>query len=776
MKNLKRLAEQQLQKVINKVTASGLSQDESLALGPRSVTDGMPELARQAAAESCVLLRNDGTLPLDKDDSVAVFGRCQQDWFYVGYGSGGDVHPPYTVNLMEGLKNAGALYDRGLAQIYDEWTHSEEHAAYHGFWGHWPMSHPEMPLDTALVKGIAERNHTAVVVLGRAAGEDRENTLTPGSYYLTDEEENLLQTVSSAFAKTVVVLNIGNIIDFSWTGKYKLDAILLAWQGGMESGNAVADVLYGKVSPCGKLADTIARNYQDYPSSSHFGDKLKNEYEEGIFLGYRYFEKYREDQVLYPFGYGLSYTDFEVNPVGLAYNEGENKVTVQVRITNTGRYPGKEVIKLWCLPPEGRLKQPNRVLVGFGKTKELLPGERQNLLVTAKLDYMASYDEWKHAFLYEQGEYRFMINDTLYGSVFMKEETIQKQCEQAAVPGVDLRARIEKRLPEELQPKGQNLLRLTDVKEGRATLDDFVAELSNQELEALTRGHGFMHSPLGTDGNAGTFGGILPSLQEKEVPVITTTDGPAGIRLNRFSSLLPCGTALACTWNLDLVTDLYELLGAEMVSAGSDVLLAPGMNLHRNPLCGRNFEYFSEDPLLSGFMAAAVIRGIQRNGVSACPKHFCCNNQETNRAGNDSVVGERALRELYLRNFEIAVKEGKPLCIMTSYNKVNGVWSHYNYDLVTTILRKDWGYDGLVITDWWMKPARSPEFSSLKNNAYRVRAGVDILMPGDMNRLARSYKADSSLLETLGKRHGLTKGELQTTAKHTLQFMLHFMH
>ncbi len=776
MKNLKRLAEQQLQKVINKVTASGLSQDESLALGPRSVTDGMPELARQAAAESCVLLRNDGTLPLDKDDSVAVFGRCQQDWFYVGYGSGGDVHPPYTVNLMEGLKNAGALYDRGLAQIYDEWTHSEEHAAYHGFWGHWPMSHPEMPLDTALVKGIAERNHTAVVVLGRAAGEDRENTLTPGSYYLTDEEENLLQTVSSAFAKTVVVLNIGNIIDFSWTGKYKLDAILLAWQGGMESGNAVADVLYGKVSPCGKLADTIARNYQDYPSSSHFGDKLKNEYEEGIFLGYRYFEKYREDQILYPFGYGLSYTDFEVNPVGLAYNEGENKVTVQVRITNTGRYPGKEVIKLWCLPPEGRLKQPNRVLVGFGKTKELLPGERQNLLVTAKLDYMASYDEWKHAFLYEQGEYRFMINDTLYGSVFMKEETIQKQCEQAAVPGVDLRARIEKRLPEELQPKGQNLLRLTDVKEGRATLDDFVAELSNQELEALTRGHGFMHSPLGTDGNAGTFGGILPSLQEKEVPVITTTDGPAGIRLNRFSSLLPCGTALACTWNLDLVTDLYELLGAEMVSAGSDVLLAPGMNLHRNPLCGRNFEYFSEDPLLSGFMAAAVIRGIQRNGVSACPKHFCCNNQETNRAGNDSVVGERALRELYLRNFEIAVKEGKPLCIMTSYNKVNGVWSHYNYDLVTTILRKDWGYDGLVITDWWMKPARSPEFPSLKNNAYRVRAGVDILMPGDMNRLARSYKADSSLLETLGKRHGLTKGELQTTAKHTLQFMLHFMH
>ncbi|HPY99923.1 MAG TPA: glycoside hydrolase family 3 C-terminal domain-containing protein, partial [Clostridiales bacterium] len=759
-----------------KVANSGLSQEENRAEGAATVTPGMPELARRAGAEACVLLKNDGVLPLKTNESVAVFGRCQQDWFYVGYGSGGDVHPPYTVNFMEGLKNVGASYDRNLEQIYNEWTHSEEHAAHHGFWGHWPMSHPEMPVKRDLLSGAAAGNETAIVIIGRAAGEDRDSTLTPGSYYLTAEEDKLLQNVSAAFRKTVVVLNIGNLIDFSWVGKYKLDAVLIAWQGGMESGNAVADVLYGNVSPCGKLSDTIARNYEDYPGSAHFGDKLRNEYQEGIFLGYRYFEKYRKDQILYPLGYGLSYTSFDVTPVGLAYNEAENKITMQVRITNTGSCAGKEVIKLWCLPPEGRLQKPQRVLVGFGKTQCLEPGGRQNLLVSAKMDYMASYDESKHAFLYEKGEYRFMVNETQYGAIFMKEETIQEQCTEAAVGGVNLRSRIEKNLPEELPERVVKTSRLTDVKSGRVPMRQFVAELNKEELEALTRGHGFMNSPLGAAGNAGTLGGIIPSLREKGVPVITVTDGPAGIRLKRFSSLLPCGTALACTWNLDLVTDLYELLGQEMVSAGSDLLLAPGMNLHRNPLCGRNFEYFSEDPLLSGFMAAAVIRGIQRNGVSACPKHFCCNNQEQNRAENDSVVGERALRELYLRNFEIAVKEGKPYCLMTSYNKINGVWAHYNYDLVTTILRKEWGYDGLVITDWWMKPSRSPEFPMLRNNAYRVRAGVDVLMPGDKNRLAKSYRTDHSLLETLGKHGGITKGELQEAAGHILRFLLQLMH
>ena len=281
-----------------------------------------------------------------------------------------------------------------------------------------------------------------------------------------------------------------------------------------------------------------------------------------------------------------------------------------------------------------------------------------------------------------------------------------------------------------------------------------------------------MGSNLGVAGNAGAFGGVIESLRQKGVPPIITSDGPAGLRLKKYCALQPCGTALACTWNTELMEALSAKVGEEMIHYGVDVQLAPGMNIHRNPLCGRNFEYFSEDPLLSGKMAAATVRGVQSKGKAACPKHFACNNQETNRNKNDSRVSERALREIYLRNFEIVVKEAKPLTIMTSYNKVNGVWSHYNYDLVTTVLRGEWGYTGCVITDWWMQKAKSPEFPKLKNNAYRVRAQVDVLMPGDIGHLAKRYKSDGSLLETLGKPDGITRAELQRTAKNVLTLAL----
>ena len=281
-----------------------------------------------------------------------------------------------------------------------------------------------------------------------------------------------------------------------------------------------------------------------------------------------------------------------------------------------------------------------------------------------------------------------------------------------------------------------------------------------------------MNSPFGTPGNTGAFGGVIESLRKKGVRPLITADGPAGLRLQRFTSLLPCGTALACTWNTALVEALHRKLGEEMGHYGIDVHLAPGMNLHRNPLCGRNFEYYAEDPLLSGKMAAAAVRGVQSTGHASCPKHFACNNQETRRNTNDSRVSERALRELYLRSFEICVKEAKPLTLMTSYNKVNGVWSHYHYDLVTTVLRGEWGWEGTVITDWWMQRSRSPEFPQLRDNAYRVRAGVDVLMPGDMGHTARSYRPDASLLETLGKPDGITRGELERTARRVLQLEL----
>ena len=762
-KKLGKLAQQ----IIDKAMGNGLMQEETTAEGQRYVTPGAGELIRQAGAEGCVLLKNDGALPLNRDKEVAVFGRCQLDWFYVGYGSGGDVNAPYHVNLIDGLRNAGLKLNADALNAYETWTQQEDNMADHGWWGHWPMNYPEMPLDDALVQKAAQTAETAIVVIGRAAGEDRENTLTKGSFYLTDEERVLLDAVTAAFSRVVVLLNIGNIIDLAWTEEYgdKLSALMIVWQSGMESGNAVADVLTGAVIPCGKLSDTIARRYEDYPSCANFGGKEFNDYAEGIYVGYRYFDRH-PDKVLYPFGFGLSYTCFTLKSESLERRENETEAVITV--TNTGTLPGKEVVQLWCHAPAGRLDKPLRVLVAFGKTKALAPGESETLRLCCDDKCLASYDEESSRFILESGEYRFTANGTETSGFTLDEEITVEQCEPLCKTSAELRERILSRLPKAVPVTGIGSYTLDDVKSGKIGLDDFIARLSDKELEALSRGHGMMGSSLGVAGNAGAFGGVIESLRKKGVPPIITSDGPAGLRLKKYCALQPCGTALACTWNTDLIEALSAKIGEEMIHYGVDVQLAPGMNIHRNPLCGRNFEYFSEDPLLSGKMAAATVRGVQSKGRAACPKHFACNNQETNRNRNDSRVSERALREIYLRNFEIVVKEAKPLTIMTSYNKVNGVWSHYNYDLVTTVLRGEWAYTGCVITDWWMQKSKSPEFPKLKNNAYRVRAQVDVLMPGDIGHLAKQYKSDGSLLETLGQADGISRAELQRTARSVL--------
>ena len=767
MSKLQRKMELLIQKSMDRIVGTGLMQEETEASGEKYVTPGISEKIRQAGAEGCVLLKNDGTLPLDLAEEIAVFGRCQLDWFYVGYGSGGDVHAPYTVNLMEGLDNAGAAYNKTLAETYRAWTQSGDNEALHGWWGHWPYSHPEMPLSEALVQAAASSAKTALVVIGRAAGEDRENTLTPGSYYLTAEETAMLDAVTKAFSHTVVVLDIGGIMDMSWTEKYgdKLSAIMIVWQGGMESGNAVSDVLYGKINPCGKLPDSIARHYEDYPSAANFGGKVYNDYAEGIFVGYRFFDKHPE-KVLWPFGFGLSYTTFSLEPVSLRRGEAT------VKVTNTGAAGGKEVVQLFCHQPKGRLEKAERVLVAFAKTRELLPGESELVTMTFDDSYLASYDALLSAFVLEAGTYRFTVNDVEAGALEIPQFTIVEQLEPVLTSYVDLKTRILEHLPKEIAPSNSQTIRLEDVADGKASLDDFIAQLSPEELEALSRGHGMMNSELGAPGNAGVLGGVLPSLREKGAAPITCCDGPAGLRLKSFCALIPCGTALASTWNTELVEALHVLVGKEMIYRSVDVQLSPGMNIHRNPLCGRNFEYFSEDPVLSGKMAASVVRGVQSTGKASCPKHFACNNQEVKRNTNDSRVDERALREIYLRNFEICVKEAKPLTIMTSYNKINGVWSHYNYDLVTTVLRKEWGFTGMVMTDWWMQHSASPEFPNLSDNAYRVRAQVDVHMPGDFNFRAKTYRVDGSLLKTLGEPDGITLGELQRTAKNVLSLIL----
>ena len=759
-----------IQLVIDAAMGNGLMQEETDAEGERYVTPGISDLIRQAGGESCVLLKNNGVLPLKKEEEIAVFGRCQFDWFYVGYGSGGDVHAPYCVNLADGLNHAGVRMNARVLNAIYTWRQEEENEADHGWWGHWPMHYSEMVPDEQLIREAARTSSSALIVIGRAAGEDRENTLTEGSYYLTGEERRLLDAVTEAFSKVTVLLNIGNIMDLAWTEEYgdRISALMIVWQGGMESGNAAADVLCGRVCPSGRLSDTIARRYEDYPSSANFGGKKYNDYTEGIYVGYRYFDRHPE-KVLYPFGYGLSYTAFRTEV--LSFSREDRDISVRVKVTNTGQITGKETAALWCCLPQGRLDKPVRVLAAFAKTKDLQPGESCELVLKCDDKCIASYDENTHRFLLEAGEYVFRINDADAGSFEIGEEITVEQCEDICLSSEQLRERILERMPQDLSFVNEDY-RLEDVKNGKISLDEFIASLDIQDLEALTRGHGMMGSSYGTAGNAGAFGGITESLRKKGIPAVITADGPAGLRLRRYCALIPCGTALACTWNTELIEELAGKVGEEMIHYGVDVQLAPGMNIHRNPLCGRNFEYFSEDPLQCGKIAAAVVRGVQKTGRAACPKHFACNNQETRRNTNDSRVSERALREIYLRCFEIAVKEAKPLTIMTSYNKINGVWSHYNYDLVTTVLRKEWGYQGCVITDWWMRRSASPEFPKLHDNAYRVRAQVDVLMPGDMGHLAKKYRSDGSLLKTYGRPDGITAGELQRTARSVLGLIL----
>ena len=770
----KKTVEKSISMFFNKMMGSGLAQEENTADGSRYITPGMPEKVRELAEEGIVLLKNDGVLPVGAEKKISVFGRVQHDWFYVGYGSGGDVHAPYEVGFFEGLKNAGVSYNEALKSIYDSWCAKEENEADHGYWGHWPYFYDEMPLTSDVVEAAKKESDIAVVIIGRAAGEDRENKLEEGSYYLTHTEKDMLSKVTAAFEKTVLVMDCGNVIDLSFTQEYNLSAIIYAWQLGQENANALGSILAGKSSPSGKLSDTIAKLYEDYPSAANFGGKEYNDYAEGIYVGYRHFVSRAKDKILYPFGYGLSYTSFSLEAVA------EDDCCVKCTVKNTGSFAGKEVVQVYVEAPEGKLPKASRVLVGFAKTKLLEPGESELVTVAFEQNDFASFDAagvtgFKNAFVLEAGEYKIYAGtDSLNNEVihtFTVPETIcVKQCLDISLE--TRRERILENLPEEIQQTGDKGIKLIDVKSGKYTIEEFVAQLSDEDLCDFNRGEGKMGSALGTPGNAGAYGGITESLRSKGVPAIITADGPAGLRVRRFTTLLPCGTAIACSFNEKLVEELFVLIGNEACHFGIDVNLAPGMNIHRNPLCGRNFEYYSEDPFLSGHIAAAMVRGIQKGGAVACPKHFACNNQEYNRNHNDSRVGEQALREIYLKNFEYCVKLGNPGNLMTSYNKVNGVWSHYNYDLVTTVLRKEWGYKGNVITDWWMRKSASPEFPQLRDNAYRVRAQVDVLMPGNMSYIKQKYSFDKALYKSLKSGNGITRAELQRTAINVLNFAM----
>lgn len=794
---MKRLLNRLVHFGVDWVTGNGLRQalQHRAPSGVLSVP-AVAAAARAVAAEGIVLLKNDGeTLPLRPSDTVAVFGRCAVDYFTVGYGSGGDVVSPYRSNLLDGLREQGVKLFSPLAARYEQWCAG--HRPDDGFWGQWPMHHPEMPVPEALLAQAARESGVALVVIGRAAGEDRDSRPKPGSFYLTPEEQSLLRRVSGAFSRVAVILDCGNVLDMGWTADFT-GALVLAWQGGMESGRALADVLTGRVNPSGRLSDTVALDYGDYPSAASFGHRTANEYREDIYVGYRYFETFAPEKVRFPFGFGLSYTIFSLSAAGEAAGD---RITLTVDVENRGGVAGKTVAQAYLVLPQGKLGNPRKILCAFQKSALLAPGARQRLTMKIALSDFAPFDDTgatgnRNCHVLEPGRYAVEVGENVRDTVevlswarpklevvrrcgeicplpkehgFLRMVNRDGQCRCEAVPtgGGTLRGEILAHLPAPL-PAPEGAVTFEDVLAGRRTAADLVGQLSLEELDQLVRGQGKMNAPEGPSGNAGAFGGVTTALRRRGLPAVITCDGPAGIRLHATAALLPCGTAQGSTFNPEAVEALYTLLAREMEALGVDMLLAPGMNLHRNPLCGRNFEYFSEDPLVTGIMAAAAVRGIQSHGRSACPKHFACNNQETNRNRNDSRLSQRALRELYLKGFEIVVKTAAPMAIMTSYNRVNGVYSHYHYHLATSVLRREWGYEGLILTDWWMHHDVSPEFPALRDDAYRIRAGVDLLMPG--STLGR--RRDLTLLRSLRAPDGVTKAEAQQAALHVVEFLL----
>ena len=795
-------------------------------------------LAREAAAQGMVLLENkNNSLPI-KTKKLALFGggavrtvrggTGSGDPFNGGLSGGGDVNvnqsERYNINIYNSFKKAG--YDITTASILEKYA--EGYDVENAKAASNPMAtfaYPELTFTDEELAASAKDTNTAVYVISRNAGEGADRGMTKkvtvnqveyelGDYELSDVEKENLKKVASTFENTIVVLNVGGVIDTKFFEETEgLDSLLLMGQGGQEGGNALLDVVTGAVTPSGKLTDTWAENYSDYPASATFakadGDSMKEWYKEGIYVGYRYFDTFGIKPA-YEFGYGLSYTNFDINVKNVSVNE--DKVTVKAEVTNTGKtYSGKEVVQVYFSAPDSKdAEKEYQQLAAYGKTDELAPGESQVLTLTYDTDEMAYYSEEKASYILDPGTYYVRVGDSsrntkVAAAIKLNQSAVTEvlsnqmevpesenltewskagktpytyateQQEMAEAPVFTLDASKVKTENNVSEYKDEKVTTYTtdpdykavqdyekvevvtdkkgatlkDVVDNKVTMGEFVAQMSLEELAKLNCGSGWgvanENTPIVGSNSATVPGAAGETLTYDQygIPSIVLADGPGGIRVKQkyeaknvetgetatyyqYCTAWPVDFVLAQSWDTDLLKRIGEAFGKELEEMNITILLGPSLNIHRDPLCGRNFEYFSEDPVISGTMASAITLGVQEEpGVGACLKHFSANNQETDRSGTDSIVSERALREIYLKGFEIAVKESRPMSIMTSYNLINGVPTADSYDLCTNIARGEWGFDGLIMTDW-----NGGSSTPMKS----MHAGNDMIMPGGADR------------------------------------------
>lgn len=822
------------------------------------------KIARKIAEESIVLLKNaDHILPLKEKKEITFFGRTQIGTLYSGNGSGGANIAGCGTILEEcekrGIKPESLLkefyeYKASAEQVTEEdefdWTKVSEmvnSGIMYEIFGKYKAPLDEYDVPETLIFQAAEKTDTAIFVIGRNSGGEECDRHLPEDYYLTRSEESLLKDICTHFANVVIVLNVNGLIDLSWMKKYaSIKSLLFIGIPGEEGASALAGILTGEINPSGKLAVTIAEHYEDYPSADHFSwdkEHLENilDYEsyglsseengstgftkspvtvywEDIYTGYRYFDTFGK-QVLYPFGYGLSYTAFAISDALVKKQNGGILVTADVK--NIGEMSGKEVIQIYLskvYPAEG-VERPYQELKGFEKTSDLAPGEKEQVKIWIPWRELAVYDEERAAWVIESGDYLLKMGnssrDTFVKGLICVEKTIlAEQCTNCLNITECNNGKIEFLTQKENDAEmasvlniteqnkdvsGQNIIFVTpedvhDVQENRKCGKETIskaettvserekernlAELSIKELAALCVGYGpgtpfaavgdrsdpstifdDEGKPMTTNSHpTGYPGYVSPAIEEKGIKSVFYKDGPAGIG----GVAWPTEMLIACSFDKKLWQMFGDAVGKECEEQQVNVWLAPAVNLHRNPLCGRNFEYFSEDPYLTGVCACEITKGVQNSRlVIVCPKHFAANEQETFRRGNagknvdavDSILTERALREQYLKPFEMLVKDAGIACIMTSFNKINGSFSGGSHDLCTHILREEWGFEGAVVTDWG-------DMDMVVDGADAVAAGNDIVMPGGppvIRQILKGYEEGR-----------VTREELEQAVRHLL--------
>ena len=783
---------------------------------------------RRIAGECMVLLENDGVLPLSGPQKVALYGNGARATVKGGTGSG-EVNSRYSVSVEQGLEEAGfeittkqwlAEQDRVIQEEFGAYMADvHQRAEAMGIPDFFVMFNEHF-IPKALAPFQQAEGDLAIYVLGRNSGEGSDRYAEEGDYELTQAEVALLTALGRSYKNVIVLLNLGGVINAATLKAIPgISAILLISQSGNMGGHIVADVLLGKSIPSGRLTDTWAEKYMDYPSSATFSHNNGNwndeYYTDGIFVGYRYFDTFNV-KPLYPFGYGLNYTTFTMETLGASADE--KQVSVTVKVTNTGAFSGREVVQVYGSAPRAGLEKPMQVLCGFGKTRLLQPGQCQELKVSFDLTNLESYDPAKAAYVLEAGEYviRVGVNsrNTHVAALVRLDETVEtkkvrnicpldeefeeiscagvecwkpenEDAEKAAAPVFAISAAKVPTVtieyagePEPFAPSGtDHMITLEEVRDGKYTMEQLVSQLSVEEMAEWCVGAARDNeNVIGSASKAvpGAAGETSLALAYRGVRDMINADGPAGLRLlahfrvNAQGELLPGGSAiggmaeefapkqegdvdyyqyctaipiawlLASSWDLELIEKCGDIVGAEMETFGVRVWLAPGMNIHRNPLCGRNFEYYSEDPLLSGLCAAADVRGVQKHpGVGTSIKHYFANNQEDNRMYCNAHIKERAIREIYLRNFGVCIEASQPMTIMTSYNLINGIHAANCYDSITCYAREECGFQGYVMTDWFTSNAKvsgalakpNPKYSC-SSSPLCIYAGNDVQMPG----------------------------------------------